>query len=497
MREVVAYVLSKDGKPLMPMYSHGRVRKLRKEGKAVVKSRVPYVIQLTYELSETHVQPVTVGIDPGRTNIGICAIDDKGNPLYAAAIETRNKEIPSLMSERAAHRRASRSGERKRRQRRAKANNTCFSSTETKERILPQCEEPITVHYIKNTEAKFCNRKRPEGWLTPTANQLLQTHLSAINLVKKILPVSDVVLEINKFDFVKMENPGVENWEYQKGKLWGYNSVEEAVSVRQEGLCIFCKSKIDRYHHVVPKHLGGSESVDNRSGLCEKHHALVHTEAEWEEKLKTKQQGLLKKYHALSVLNQTMPYLITELANTEENFYVTTGYETHELRKAFDLPKVHYVDAWCIAVSAADCSEAPKFKPYTVKQFRRQNRANIHSQRERVYKLNGVTVAKNRNKRFEQKDDSLKEWYQKQIELLGEKQSRQLLSKLKVTESTRHYNTPNRIMPGTTFLYKGKRYILTGQLTNGQYYRALGDTKTNYPARDCKIISANNGLVYT
>lgn len=496
MRDVVAYVLSKDGRPLMPMHSHGRVRRLRKEGKAIVKSRVPFVIQLTYDLPDEHVQPVIVGIDPGRTNIGVCAIDEKGNPLYSAAVETRNKEIPTLMSERAAHRRASRSGERKRRQRRAKANNTCFADSETKQRVLPQCEEPITVHYIKNTESRFCNRKRPEGWLAPTANQLLKTHLNAINLVKKILPVTDVVLEINKFDFVRMENPNVENWEYQKGKLWGYNSVEAAVSERQNGHCLFCNKPIEHYHHVEPKHIGGSESVDNRSGLCEKHHKLVHTDAEWEAKLRNKQQGVLKRYHALSVLNQIMPDLVTELANKEESFFVTTGYDTHMIRNAFDLPKLHYVDAWCIAVSAADTSEAPEFKPYTIKQFRRQNRANVHSQRERVYRLDGVAVAKNRKKRFEQKDDALQDWYQKQTSILGEKEARLLLGKLTVTKSTRRYNNLDRIMPGAVFMHRGKRYVLSGQLSGGLYFRAVGDTKTNFPARDCRIISANSGLVY-
>ena len=497
MREVVAYVLSKDGRPLMPMYSHGRVRRLRKEGKAVVKSRVPYVIQLTYDLPDETTQPIIVGIDPGRTNIGVCAVNEKGEPLYTATIETRNKEIPDLMSARAANRRASRSGERKRRQRRAISKHTCFPCAETKERILPQCEEPVTVHYINNTEAKFCNRKRPKGWLTPTANQLLQTHKSVIELVKKILPVTTVVLEINKFDFVKMENLGVKNWEYQKGKLWGFDSVEAAIAERQGCHCIFCKKKIEHYHHVEPKHLGGSESVDNRAGLCEKHHAWVHTDAKWEEKLKAKQQGMLKKYHALSVINQIMPYLIGSLANTEKDFCVTTGYDTHVLRKAFDLPKLHYADAWCIAVSATDCFEEPKFRPYKIKQFRRQNRAIINNQRERTYKLYGVVVAKNRKKRFEQKSDSLYEWYQKQIIKLGDKKARLLLDKLDVAKSTRYYNTSNRVMPGTAFLYKGKRHVVSGQLTNGQYYRAVGDeSKMNYPARDCKIISANTGLVY-
>lgn len=496
MQEVVAYVLSKDNKPLMPIYSHGRVRKLLKEHKAVVKSRVPYVIQLTYELQETILQDITLGIDPGRTNIGLCAVDEKGNVLYSAGITTRNKEIPDLMRERAAHRRASRSGERKRRQRRAKSNDTCFAGEEIKQRILPQCEEPITVHYIKNTEAKFCNRKRPAGWLTPTANQLFQTHINAINLVKKILPISDVVLEINAFDFVKMENPGVKNWEYQKGKLWGFDSVEEAVSVRQNGHCIFCKKKIDHYHHVIPKHLGGSESVDNRAGVCEYHHDLVHKDAEWEAKLKSKQEGVLKKYHALSVINQIMPKLMKTLTESTENFFVTTGYETKMTREFFDLEKLHYVDAWCIAASIVECFETPKFKPYIIKQFRRQNRAIINNQRERTYKLDGVVVAKNRKKRIEQKNDSLQEWYEKQITAIGHTEARKLLNKLEVTKSARRYNSSNRVMPGTVFLYNKKRYVLSGQLSGGAYYRAIGDSKTNFPARDCIILCNNSGLVY-
>lgn len=496
MREVVAYVLSKDGKPLMPMYSHGRVRRLLKAKRAVVKSRVPYVIQLTYDPLTNVTQSITLGIDPGRTNIGVCAITENEDVLYSAAVETRNKEIPKLMSDRKAHRMASRSGERKRRQRKAIANNTTFKGSNIRERILPQCEEPITVHYINNTEARFCNRKRPKDWLTPTANQLLQTHLNVINLVNKILPVTNIVLEINKFDFVKMENPKVKNWEYQKGKLWGYCSVEGAVSARQDGHCIFCKNPIDHYHHVIPKHCGGNESVDNRAGTCEKHHHLVHTETEWEDKLKKKQAGVLKKYHALSVINQIMPYLLSALSETKTNLYVSTGYETAETRKRFGLPKLHYVDAWCIAVSIVKCNKFPKFNPYSIKQFRRQNRAQIHHQTERVYKLDGTVIAKNRNKRTEQKCDSLHEWYEKQKIALGETEARKLLSKLKVTESTRYYNNTKRVLPGAIFIYGNKRCIISGQHNKGSYYNAVSKGHLDFPVQYCKVIKQNTGLVY-
>ena len=69
---------------------------------------------------------------------------------------------------------------------------------------------------IRNQEVKFQNWKRPIGWLTPTAEQLARTHLNVVRKIQKILPVSAVVIEINRFDFARMENPDIENWEYQQ-----------------------------------------------------------------------------------------------------------------------------------------------------------------------------------------------------------------------------------------------------------------------------------------
>jgi len=51
-------------------------------------------------------------------------------------------------------------------------------------------------------------------------------------------------------------------------------------------------------------------------------------------------------------------------------------------------------------------------------------------------------------------------------------------------------------MPGTIFYYNGKRLVLTGQLTGGKYYRAYGDSKTNYPAAKCQVYKQNEGLVF-
>ena len=118
------YVLNKDGKPLMPTTRCGHVRRLLKEQKARVVTSKPFTIQLLYETNDV-VQPLYLGIDPGRTNIGVAAVKTDGTAVFTAHLETRNKEIPKLMQGRKKARRARRTnGRRCRRQRRAKANGT-------------------------------------------------------------------------------------------------------------------------------------------------------------------------------------------------------------------------------------------------------------------------------------------------------------------------------------------------------------------------------------
>ena len=118
------YVLNKDGKPLMPTTRGGHVRHLLKEQKARVVRTKPFTIQLLYETDDV-VQPLYLGIDPGRTNIGVAVVKTDGTAVFTAHLETRNKEIPKLMKKRKDSRRARRTnGRRCRRQRRAKANGT-------------------------------------------------------------------------------------------------------------------------------------------------------------------------------------------------------------------------------------------------------------------------------------------------------------------------------------------------------------------------------------
>ena len=190
------YVLDQEGKPLMPTCRYGKVRRMLQSGQAKVVSTIPFTIQLTYK-PKTHVlQQVVFGCDPGRTNIGLAAVREDGTCLYRAHCTTRNKEIVKFMSERLEHRRASRRGERLARKRLAKKLGT--TAKKLLNRILPGCSEPLAVKDIINTESRFNNRVRPQGWLTPSATQLLRTHLNLLEKIRKILPATDVVTELTK-----------------------------------------------------------------------------------------------------------------------------------------------------------------------------------------------------------------------------------------------------------------------------------------------------------
>ena len=107
------------------------------------------------------------------------------------------------MAERAVHRGASRLA-RKRLSKRLGTTTRLLNG-----RILPGHEKPMMLKDIMNTGARFNNRRRPEGWLTPSTAHLLRTHLSLNGKVCQILPVTRIAVELNRFAFMTMEDPAV------------------------------------------------------------------------------------------------------------------------------------------------------------------------------------------------------------------------------------------------------------------------------------------------
>lgn len=86
----LVYVLDQRGNPLMPTSRCGHVRHLLKAKKAVVVKTKPFTIRLKYK-TDGACQPIILGIDPGRTNIGLCAVTENGKPLFSSNLETNTK----------------------------------------------------------------------------------------------------------------------------------------------------------------------------------------------------------------------------------------------------------------------------------------------------------------------------------------------------------------------------------------------------------------------
>ena len=86
MPAVNIIVQNADGSSLMPTHHYGRVKRMLKAGKARIVSVKPFVIRLTYTVVNPGLDTVTLGIDPGRTNIGLSLIDSKGRNLGSCRI---------------------------------------------------------------------------------------------------------------------------------------------------------------------------------------------------------------------------------------------------------------------------------------------------------------------------------------------------------------------------------------------------------------------------
>lgn len=81
------YVINKHGRPLMPC-SPAKARHLLDAGKAKVKKRTPFTIQLVYG-SSGYTQEVILGVDAGSKTIGMSVSTTK-EELLSAEVKPRN-----------------------------------------------------------------------------------------------------------------------------------------------------------------------------------------------------------------------------------------------------------------------------------------------------------------------------------------------------------------------------------------------------------------------
>ena len=305
----MVYVISKAGQPLMPTTRHGKVRHLLKDGKAKVINRCPFTLQLLYESTE-YTQPISLGIDAGSKHIGVSATTET-KVVYEADVELRN-DIVDLLSTRRQNRRTRRN--RKTRYR----------------------------------KPRFDNRTRRDGWLAPSVNQKVQTHLTVVDKVCRMLPVTNIVVETASFDIQKIKNPNVEGIGYQQGEQLNFWNVREYVLFRDGHVCQCCKGKskdpVLNVHHIESRKTGGN-APNNLITLCETCHKGYHNGTV--QLPKTIHRGMRFRDAAFMGIMRWTFY--NELKARYPDVSMTYGYITKNTRIRYGLPKEHYIDARCIS----------------------------------------------------------------------------------------------------------------------------------------------------
>lgn len=474
------YVVDKHGKPLMPTKRFGKVRHLLDDGKAVVISTKPFTIRLKYE-STHYTQPVHEGIDTGRANIGDAASLENGKNVFLSDVRTNNKSIKKNMQDRAAFRRERRRHHRQRKQRKAAHDGTTIQNGDsdtvrTKHECksvkisYPAADHPVTHKMIRGKEGKFANRKRPDGWITPSARQVVQITMNEIKQTAKMLPVTHIGLERVAFDFQKLENQNIRRWQYGKGPLFGFKSYKDYIWAEQDGKCACCGRPITQYHHIIHRADGGIDNVKNIIGLCDDCHREIHGSADAEERLKELKAGAEQKY-SVGLLNSVIPALIEEASVYCKDhgiaFTVTDGKATAKTREKYGLTKDHCIDAY--AISLADRENITDTEIcdtiHQKRRFKKKSNNMIAARNQRVYRGDGKVVAHNRHKAENQKSDSLEEYMAKYAETHTEKECRQHMQEIEILPAKRTYtyhkdkNIIAPAHPGDMIRYEKKNKI--------------------------------------
>jgi 5-methylcytosine-specific restriction endonuclease McrA len=297
------YVLNQKGKPLMPC-KPAIARLLLKQGKAKVKSRVPFVIKMLKDTTE-FIQPIVGGMDTGSVFIGAAATAN-GKVLYQSEVKLRN-DISKKMQQRAMYRRTRRGRK------------------------------------CRYRQARWANRAsmRKTGRLAPSVRSKVDSHLREKKYIESIMPITYWKVETASFDIHKITNPDVVGSGYQEGEQKDFYNVKAFVLHRDNYQCQSGRkvkhSKKLHVHHVIFRTNGGSDMPGNLKVLCETCHDDLH---------KGKFELIAKKSKTKQA---TEIGIVKAQLKKQWDFEETYGYETKFKREqVLQLPKTHYNDAVAI-----------------------------------------------------------------------------------------------------------------------------------------------------
>ena len=323
---MLVVVLNKHGNSLMPT-APAKARHLLDNGQATVVRRTPFTIQLLYG-SSGYKQDIALGIDAGYTTIGFSAVTDS-EELIVGELKLRNN-IKRLIEKRKSYRRTRRSRK----------------------------------WYRK---PRFNNRGK-KGWLAPSIKHKLDSHIRFIEKLKKIIPITRIIVEVASFDTQKMQNPEISGIEYQQGELRGYE-VREYLLEKWGRKCAYCgKTNVSlEIEHIVPRPRGGSDQVSNLTIAgheCNQTKGNQTAEKFGHPLIRAKAEKSLKTTAFMNIMRSR----IVNILGCDQTYDYITKHDRIEL----GLPKSHANDAFVIA---GGNGQEHAVHTHIGRQVRRQNRS--------------------------------------------------------------------------------------------------------------------------
>ena len=332
------FVLDTNKTPLVPCHE-AKARILLDAGKAAIFRMHPFTIILKRAVENPQVPALRVKLDPGSKTTGIAVVDDQtGKIVFAAELSHRGHTIKERLDSRRAIRRSRRN--RKTRYR----------------------------------KARWQNRRRKEGWLAPSLQSRIANILTWVARLSRLCRVTNISMELVKFDMQLMENAEISGVEYQQGTLAGYE-VREYLLQKWGHKCTYCqKENVQlQIEHIVPRAKLGTNRISNLCLACEKCNKAKGTKdiKDW----LSKKPDLLKKILAqakaplkdAAAVNATRWELFRRLQGFGFPIECGSGGLTKFNRTTRELPKTHWLDAACVGKSTPATINAKGVRPLLIK----------------------------------------------------------------------------------------------------------------------------------
>lgn len=437
----MVYVVDKNGKPLMPTKRHRKVRLWLKNKKAIVKQRKPFTIQLLFDTTE-YVQEIDLGVDSGYLHVGLSAVTKKEEVFVA------DVQLVSGMKERNEERSSYRKNRRQR---------------------------------LRHRKPRFNNRTKEKGWLAPSVQHKLDSHIRLIDQVKNILPITNLTVEVANFDIQKIMKPDIKGFEYQEGVQKDHYNLREYILHRDGHACQnpACKNKdknpILVLHHITFRSNGGSDAPWNLITLCTKCHTPKNHKGflkEWKPKIKNMKPATF------------MSMVRWRLVNALDCRH-TYGYLTKSCRIEYGIEKSHANDAFVIA---GGTNSHVRSKVFEVVQVKRNNRSMDKFYDAKYIdartgeKASGQDLSSGRTTRNKNKNSENLHVYRQEKVSKGRRAKR----------TSRYPFQPKDLV---TYGENGKRAMVIGSQNKGTYVKLKNEKKVQKP-NHLRLIKSGKGFCF-